>query len=197
MAPLPLVACGKGGPINPPQPHCIRCSSWPPGLFTSAELAPIESKFGHPCFSRCTFTDEKRRRLQLGQIVAFWTTPQGRRGRQTCGAPGTWSPKLHVFCSGVRRSASCKWAASLRPTAATPVEARLLCMSFTFTGGKWLINHVALYHLVTVDSGPILLNIFIHGSFLPDVPWLSTCLNSTSVCLCVHFLFFHTEGLNG
>lgn len=75
------------------------------------------------------------------------------------GETDVWSignMKLGVFCAGVRRSASCKWAGSLHPTAAMPVEARLISMSFTFTGGKWLINHVAIYHLITVDSGTCL-----------------------------------------
>lgn len=94
------------------------------------------------------------------------------------GETDVWSignMKLDVFCAGVRRSASCKWAGSLHPTAAMPVEARLLSMSFTFTGGKWLINHVAIYHLITVDSGTSL------RVFTPHL----------CSCACISFLFFH------
>lgn len=91
----------------------------------------------------------------------------------------------------LKGSASCKWANSLRPTAAMPVEARLLSMSFTFAEDKWLINHVAIYHLIAVDLAPQSPKCIHLWLFLAWRAGLSPYFHPTSV----HF--FSTEGLNG
>lgn len=139
-------------------------------------------------FSESTQKSVVGRRSEMRNCVCLTSANDGliKESPGLTGETDVWSignMKLGVFCAGVRRSASCKWAGSLHPTAAMPVEARLISMSFTFTGGKWLINHVAIYHLITVDSGTCL-RVF--------TPHLCSC-----ACIFFKNLFFFTEGLNG
>lgn len=71
-----------------------------------------------------------------------------------------------------------------------PMEAWLLCISFTFSGGKWLINHVAIYHLITEDV--VLPEL---GSILKNILSCLICCDcfvytsSAWVCVYVYVLF--------
>lgn len=101
------------------------------------------------------------------------------------------------FCGGRSRGALWKWAQQPLPQCSHAKEAGLFSISFTFRGEKWLINHVAIYHLIMVDFvlpelGPLLHNIHI-WYLVTGFAWRYSKYSLPYVCVC----FILTGGSNG